>query len=155
MTPAGVALVKKYEGLRLRVYRYPAGYPTIGYGHRVPDMTQPPITVAQAELWLQDDLAVAEEGALALAPDLGACPDRLAALTDLVFNIGRGALDGENPYDPLDDATVVRRLREQRWPEAAAAFRRWCHARVQGQLVQLPGLVIRREVGARWIETGC
>jgi len=30
---AGLALIKKYEGLALKPYICPAGYPTIGYGH--------------------------------------------------------------------------------------------------------------------------
>jgi lysozyme len=42
--------LKKHEGLRLMPYTCPAGYPTIGYGHKLP------ITERQAEAILVEDL---------------------------------------------------------------------------------------------------
>ncbi|MFN9323651.1 MAG: lysozyme [Holosporales bacterium] len=35
VTPAGLALIKQFEGFSPTVYICPAGYPTIGYGHVV------------------------------------------------------------------------------------------------------------------------
>ena len=42
-----LALIRKFEGLRLKPYRCPAGVPTIGYGHTGPDvhMDMPPMTM--------------------------------------------------------------------------------------------------------------
>lgn len=151
MSPDLVAHVKQAEGLRLRAYRCPAGYWTVGYGHRVPS-SKTTVTAGQAEVWLVEDLRKAEQQALGLVPGLAG--RRLDALTDLVFNVGLGALDGDDPDSPLDDAGVVRALRAGDWLAAATRFRQWCHARVGGQLVVLPGLAARRAVGARWIEEG-
>lgn len=154
MTPELRDFVKAEEGYSSVPYPCPAGYPTIGHGHRIPSLTHPPITKADAEDLLQVDLRIAERGALALCPTLVDEPRRLAALTDLVFNVGRDALDGASPSDLTDDAGVIRCLRAGDWAGAAARFRRWDHAKVGGQLVELPGLRRRREMGARWIEEG-
>jgi lysozyme len=154
LPPELLALVKRMEGYRAEPYRCPAGYPTIGYGHRIPSTTHPPVTEAEAEALLRVDLGWAQRAALALAPNLATEPRRLAALTDLVYNVGRDALDGEHPNDLSDDAGVVRALRAGDWQEAADRFRRWNKARVRGQLVALPGLTARRAIGAHWIEEG-
>ncbi len=154
MTPELVTLLKREEGYRALPYLCPAGYPTIGYGHRIPSLVHPALTVQEAEELLLWDLRLAERGALALAPNLAAQPRRLAALTDLVFNVGRDALDGVSPSDLTDDAGVVQCLRASDWAGAAVRFRQWDHARVNGALIELPGLKRRREIGARWIEEG-
>ena len=135
-------------------YLCPAGYPTIGYGHRIPSLAHPPITENEADGLLALDLGIAERGALTLCPNLSSEPRRLAALTDLVFNVGRDALDGVSPSDLTDDAGVVKCLRAGDWPGAAIRFRRWDHAKVHGILVELAGLKRRRAVGAWWIEQG-
>jgi len=154
MTPELLQFVKQQEGLRLRPYLCPAGYPTIGYGHRIPSLSHPPITVEEAGALLRVDLGIAERGALLLCPNLELEARRLAALTDLVFNVGRDALDGVSPSDLTDDAGVVKCLRAGDWAGAAIRFRRWDHAKVNGILVELVGLKHRREEGARWIEEG-
>ena len=143
MTDDLLDLIRSQEGLRLTAYICPAGYRTIGYGHRVPTLDRPPITEAQAEELLRADVHAAEIQALALAPRLTG--PRLAALTDLVFNVGATALHGSG---------VLGALNSDNWPDAAARFRRWDKARVKGELIELPGLKARRELGARWIEQG-
>jgi lysozyme len=147
-------LIRVSETLVLKPYLCPAGYPTQGYGRRVPSLNLPPITKAQAEAWLLLDVRKHEDAAKKLAPNL--VGRRLDALTDLVFNVGNGALDGDNVLDPADDAGVVQALRREDWKDAAARFRRWNKARdpKTGALRPLAGLIKRREVGARWIEEG-
>lgn len=154
MTRELLQFVKLQEGFMSAPYLCPAGYPTIGYGHRIPSMAHPVITIAEAEALLQVDLGIAERGALALCPNLRDEPRRLAALTDLVFNVGRDALDGVSPSDLTDDAGVVQHLRAGDWAGAAERFRRWDHAKVNGVPVELAGLKQRRAVGATWIEEG-
>ena len=159
MTGEVLTLIKRHEGLRLKPYICPAGYPTIGYGHRIDSLDHPPITREQAEVFLWADAQTAEAAAMKLCPNLWEFPvqpRRLAALTDLVFNVGWGALDGSNPNDPLDDSRVVKALRAGDWMQAAAEFRKWCHARdpETKQMEVLPGLKARRDEGARWIEEG-
>lgn len=154
MTPELIAFVQREEGFMSIPYRCPAGYPTIGYGHRIPSMTHPAITHDEAEVLLTLDLQMAERQALALCPNLADDPRRLAALTDLVFNVGRDALDGISPSDLTDDAGVVQHLRLGDWTGAAIRFRRWDQAKVRGELRPLAGLTLRRAEGARWIEEG-
>ena len=160
MTPELLDLIKREEGLRLVSYVCPAGYPTIGYGHRIPSMHHPAITEADADALLAFDVGIAERLALKLAPNLSVYPRRLAALTDLVFNVGRDALDGVDPERIEDDSGVVQNLRAEDWTAAAAYFLKWCHARVWDPVLKkkvlkvLPGLLRRRQVGAKWIEEG-
>lgn len=145
MTPELIALVKQEEGLRLAPYLCPAGYPTIGYGHRVASMDITPITEHQADVMLESDLARSEKAAQILAPNLANEPRRLAALTDLCFNVGA---------EVLVHSGVLRCLKSGDWAGAAERFRKWNHARVNGQLVELPGLSRRRAIAAQWIEAG-
>lgn len=148
-----IALVTLFESFRPTAYLCPAGYPTIGFGHRIPSLDHPPVTLEEATRWLLEDLARAQAAALQLVPSLATLPGPLDALTDLVFNVGLGALDGENPKDPLDDAGVVLAMRRGDWADARARFVRWNHLRnpVTKQLEVARGLTRRREAAARWI----
>ncbi|MGD7493749.1 lysozyme, partial [Ralstonia pseudosolanacearum] len=75
---AAVALAKHFEGFhrvarvdptRAQPYVCPAGYWTIGYGHLC-DPTHPPITQAQAEVYLAADLVTALNATLRYCPVL-------------------------------------------------------------------------------------
>lgn len=155
MTDELIAFLKRQEGLRLSPYLDQVKLPTIGYGHRIPKMATPAITEADAEILLRGDVTRAEEQALRLCPNLHKHPRRLAALTDLCFNVGAGALDGANPNDPMDDSGVVKALRAEDWPLAAVKFRMYCHARTPaGLVIELPELVRRRNLAAVWIVDG-
>jgi len=77
-----------------RVYPYicPAGYWTIGYGHLC-DATHPPITEAEAEVYLTHDLQTSLAATLRYCPVLITEPEgRLAAIVDFTFNLGAGRL---------------------------------------------------------------
>jgi len=145
MTEELLALVKASEGCRLAPYLDPVGLPTIGYGHRIESMSHPPIVQPQANAILLADLEEAERSARHLAPNLASDPRRLAALTDLVFNVGAAKLLGSG---------VVRCLKAGDWTAAAERFRRWNKGRIGGQLVELKGLTTRRNTAAAWIEEG-
>ena len=54
---AGLALIKQYEGCRLAAYRCAAGVWTIGYGHTAGIHSGMTITQAQADAYLQQDIA--------------------------------------------------------------------------------------------------
>lgn len=141
-----LAHVKRYEGYRQVPYICPAGYPTVGYGHRIPSLDHPTVSEDEATALLMADLMEAQRKALLIVPGLSGM--RLAALTDLIYNVGSGPA--------LRDSGTVRALREEDWTTAAKKFRLWDKARdpQTGQLKPLPGLTARREVGARWIEQG-
>lgn len=130
------SLAKPFEGLFLRPYFCPAGYPTIGYGHllshqRGADLAQfAPITWTQADDLLLADLALAYRAVRRLCP-VPLTDGQAAALTDFTFNLGAGA---------LQSSTLRRLILRGELSGAAAQFLRWNHA---GGRV-LPGLTRRR-----------
>ena len=139
---AAVELAKRFEGFHRvpkndtgRAYPYvcPAGYHTIGFGHLCkPD--HPPITEAEAEVYLAQDLITALTATLRYCPVLATEPEpRLAAIIDFTFNLGAGR---------LQTSTLRRRLNQQDWQGAALELRRWVYG--GGRVLQ--GLVNRREV---------
>lgn len=58
---AGVDLIKRFEGCRLKAYRCPAGVWTIGYGHTAGVKPGQTITQAEAEKLLLEDLVKYEK----------------------------------------------------------------------------------------------
>ena len=115
MPPQAIELAKRFEGFHRvqkgdpgRAYPYvcPAGYWTIGYG-RLCDRDHPPITEAEAESYLGEDLRTALEGTLRHCPVLATEPEpRLAAIVDFTFNLGAGR---------LQTSTLRRRINERDW----------------------------------------
>jgi len=53
---SGLALIRQFEGLRLRAYLCPAGIPTIGYGSTTGVQMGQTITAERAEELLRDDV---------------------------------------------------------------------------------------------------
>ena len=138
---AAIDLAKQFEGFhRLpqndpgRAYPYvcPAGYHTIGFGHLCkPD--HPPITEAEAGVYLAQDLMTALTATLRYCPVLATESDsRLAAIVDFTFNLGAGR---------LQTSTLRRRVNQRDWIGVAQELRRW----VYGGGRVLPGLVARRQ----------
>ena len=142
---AAIDLAKRFEGFhrvpkndpgRAHPYICPAGYWTIGYGHLC-DQKHPPITEAEAEAYLAQDLKAALAATLRYCPALVAeTEERLAAIVDFTFNLGAGR---------LQTSTLRRRVNQRDWPAARQELRRW----VYGGGNVLPGLVARREAEAR------
>lgn len=137
-------IAKPFEGLSLKPYHDPVGYPTIGYGHLLSkqpwaDLSQwKPITLAEAESMLQADMYTALKQVMAASPVLDE-PDnwqRLAALSDFVFNLGIGQYKA---------STLKRKVDAEDWEAAQVQIKRWIRAR--GKV--LKGLVLRREAEAR------
>lgn len=135
-----IDLAKRFEGFhrvpktdpsRAHPYICPAGYWTIGYGHLC-DATHPPITEAEAEVYLARDLMIARNATLRYCPVLATEPEeRLAAIVDFTFNLGAGR---------LQTSTLRRRINQRDWSSAAQELCRW----VYGGGRVLPGLVARR-----------
>jgi lysozyme len=139
---AAIELAKRFEGFERKVkrgveiaaipYICPAGYWTIGYGHLC-DAKHPPITEAEAEIYLAHDLQTALAATLRYCPVLATEPEgRLAAIVDFTFNLGTGR---------LQTSTLRRRINQRDWVGARHELRRW----VYGGGKVLPGLVIRRD----------
>jgi len=139
---AAIDLAKRFEGFhrvpksdplrRAHPYICPAGYMTIGYGHLC-DPKHPPITEAEAEVYLARDLVTALNATLRYCPVLATEPEgRLAAIVDFTFNLGVGR---------LQTSTLRRRINQRDWSSAAGELHRW----IYGGGKVLPGLVTRRE----------
>jgi lysozyme len=136
--PILVELCVRFEGVYLRPYLCPAGVPTIGIGTtryldgRAVQLTDPAITRETALVLLRHQLrATYIPGTLRACPTIDT-PGRLAAIADLAYNIGVGALRA---------STLRRRILAERWDDVPGELRRW--NRGGGRV--LPGLVRRRE----------
>jgi len=129
-------LAKPFEGLRLKAYHDPVGYPTQGYGRLLsrtpwaPLEGYPDIDEHTAEEWLKADMARAVRAAIRLCPGAES-PAQLAALADFAFNCGGGN---------LQVSTLRKRVNRGDFGGAAQEFKKWVFARG----VKLPGLVRRR-----------
>lgn len=137
------ALCRPFEGLRLKPYICPAGYPTIGYGTVYkPDgsqvtMQHPPITKETAEAWLLHELRHNYmRGVLLASPSLIKYPGALAAMTDFAYNLGVARYRA---------STLRRRVDVADWVGARVELAKW----TRGGGKVLPGLVKRREAEAR------
>jgi len=142
--PQAIELARRFEGFhrvqrgdpgRAHPYICPAGYWTIGYG-RLCDRDHPPITEAEAEAYLAEDLREPLGGTFRFCPVLATESEpRLAAIVDFTFNLGAGR---------LQTSTLRRRINERDWGATQTEIKRW----VYGGAKVLPGLVARREAEA-------
>ncbi len=143
-----IDLAKRFEGfhrvpkssppVRAHPYVCPAGYWTIGFGHLC-DAKHLPISLAEAEVYLEQDLRIALNAVLRYCPVLASEPaGRVAAIVDFTFNLGAGR---------LQTSTLRRRINQRDWNAVASELRRW----VYGGGRVLPGLVLRRETEVHWL----
>ena len=87
---AGLALTKRYEGLRLAAYQDPGGVWTIGYGHTGKDVVAGrEISPLEAEALLRADLRTAID-CVNTAVRVALEQNHFDALVDFCFNAGRG-----------------------------------------------------------------
>lgn len=129
---AGIALIKKFEGVRLKAYKCPAGVWTIGFGHTGPDVHSGlEINERVAEQLLIGDLLRFEHGVEEYLDGVPASLNQFSAMVALAFNIGLGA---------FARSSVLRHHRQGNRQLAAEAFLLWNKA---GGAV-LPGLTRRR-----------
>lgn len=133
-----LALIRKFEGLRLKPYLCPAGVPTVGYGHTGPEVTlsSPPVTPAIAERLMTEDAGRSARAAGNLSPALWLDEDKHAAIADFCFNLGTTRYKA---------STLRRRVNAGDWAGAAEELHKW----VWGGGRKLPGLVARRAAEAR------
>ena len=92
---AGLDLIKQYEGCRLAAYRCAAGVWTIGYGHTAGVHSGMTITQAQADAYLQQDIAkfegyVNNPTYVPITEQLN--QNQFDALVSFAFNLGAGSL---------------------------------------------------------------
>lgn len=77
--------------------------------------------------------------------DAAAAAHRFEALASWVFNLGATNLSA---------STMLKRIKEKRWEDAAREMLRWDKATVDGVKKTLPGLTKRRQSEAHYFLTG-
>ena len=129
-SPKGIALIKEFEGLRLKAYKCPGGVWTIGYGHTAGVKAGMVITEAQAEEYLKADLIAFEKYLNALGLPLN--QNQFDALISFIYNVGTGN---------FSRSTLLRKIRANPQDNSLMdEFLRWVYSK--GRV--LPGLQRRR-----------
>lgn len=148
INPAGLALIKEFEGCKLTPYKCPAGVWTVGFGSTGPHVTPgKTITMAEAEALLRKDLERFERGVEGVLGDSHATDNQFAAMVSLAFNIGLGSVGRGIPG--FYTSTVLRKHKAGDTKGAAEAFLMWNKA---GGKV-LAGLTRRRKAEKKLYES--
>ena len=130
-----VALIKRFEGLKLQAYQDSVGIWTIGYGttriNGVPVQPGMTITQQQAEQYLLDDLNRDFVPAVHTSTRALVTQSMFDSLCSFAYNVGGGN---------LRKSTLLKDLNANKYLDAAAGFSQWNKA---GGVV-LQGLVNRR-----------
>jgi len=142
LNESSLALLKEFEGLRLRAYRDVAGYWTVGYGHLITKREHlnayeldkySQITENMAEDLLKSDLSVAKSSVLNLIR-VPLNDNQFGSLVSFTYNLGSGA---------LQRSTLRSKLNRGDYDGAAFEFPKWVYA---------GGRVVRGLVRRRWAE---
>lgn len=134
---AGRDMIKMFEGLRLAPYVDQFGVATVGYGHTgAVTNADRPISRDRAEELLSDDIETAMD-AIRNHVEVEINANQQAALVSLIFNVGTSR---------FIDSTLLEELNAGNYERAADEMSRWTHGHRNGVLIDLPGLVARREV---------
>jgi lysozyme len=129
-SPKGIALIKEFEGLRLKAYQCPGGVWTIGYGHTAGVKPGMLISKAQAEEYLKADLIAFERYLNGLGLALN--QNQFDALVSFIYNVGTGN---------FSNSTLLRKVRANPQENSIMdEFLRWVYSK--GRV--LPGLQRRR-----------
>ena len=129
-SPKGIALIKEFEGLRLKAYQCPGGVWTIGYGHTAGVKPGMVITESQAEEYLKADLSAFERYLNGLGLALN--QNQFDALVSFIYNVGTGN---------FSSSTLLRKVRVTPQDNSIMdEFLRWVYSK--GRV--LPGLQRRR-----------
>ena len=137
-SPKGIALIKRFEGLRTKAYADPVNIPTIGYGHtKGVKLNDPEITEAEADRLLAEDLKL-YEGPINEMVKVPLTQGQFDALVSFAFNLGTGALRG---------STLLKKLNAGQ--PCADEFLRWNMAGGKA----MPGLTRRRQAEKRMFES--
>ena len=120
LSAEGLELIKRSEGFRSHLYNDVAGFPTIGYGHRVTRLESfvDGIGEPQAAAILANDVHEAER-AVARLVRVTLNQGQFDALVDFCFNLGAGRLAG---------SSLLRELNAGRYESAAQQLLAWDHA---------------------------
>lgn len=151
MSDAGIeAMLKKFEGCKLKAYKCPAGILTIGFGHTsaagepivTPDLV---ITKQEALDILHRDLKKFEEGVDNLVK-VHLTQNQYDVLVDFAYNAGIGA---------LKSSSLLKKVNAGDFDAVPAELMKWTKGKIPGKGSQvLPGLVNRRNAEVAWWNNG-
>ena len=133
-------LIKKYEGFKDKAYLCPAGVPTIGFGSTMwTDGSRVRLGQTITMDGAQKLLAYYLVNVLHFIPE-NVNQNQFDSLCSFIYNVG---------VSNFRKSTLLKKVKEN--PERLDIrdeFMKWTLARKNGQLVQLPGLVKRRQAEA-------
>lgn len=112
---AGLALIKEYEGFEDRAYLDTGGVWTCGYGHTRGVTQGTTCSPAQAEKWLEADMASAVMDVCKLVK-VPLTDNQFAALVSFTFNLGGPA---------LKKSTLLRLLNEGNYEAVPTQLKFW------------------------------
>jgi lysozyme len=133
-TRAAIDLIKRFEGFRAKAAELPGGRWTIGYGHTKSARPGAVISEADADALLIYDVA-AVTAAINQWVFSPLTQNQFDALTAFVFNIG---------LPNFRRSSVLRRLNEGSYLQAACAMEMWRTADFEGERIVIDALVRRR-----------
>lgn len=131
---AGIELVMRAEGLKLKAYKDVKGILSIGYGHTGGVIEGSFITEEMAAELLDHDLEEAEL-AVERMVKVPLNDNEFSALVCFVFNVGETA---------FKQSTMLRKLNQKDMVGASNEFLRWDLARIGGKMIEVAGLKARR-----------
>lgn len=139
ISQAGIDLIRRFEGCKLKPYLCPAGYWTVGYGHVIGNGKTKPekqlYTQEKVDEFLRTDLVRFEQGVLRYCP-VHLTQFEFDSLVSFSFNLGLGV---------LQRSTLRRKILRQ--DKQAAARNILKYNKAGGQV--LKGLTRRREAEYR------
>lgn len=129
-------LIRYFEGHSYRPYRCPAGYWTIGYGHKIkPHETFSVLTDREIEALLNQDLNERQHHLAALI-QVPLTQHEEGALLSFIFNVGAGA---------FQRSALRMKINRKEHGEVVHEFRKWIWAGGK----KSPGLMARRMAEAQ------
>ena len=134
ISPAGIELIKSFEGYRRRAAQVADGRWTIGYGHTKSAREGAEVSEADATALLLYDLMAVTSA----VNDLTFTPltqNQFDALVCFAFNVG---------VETFRKSTVLRRVNEGAMLQAACSFEMWRKAEFEGERIVVDALVRRR-----------
>jgi lysozyme len=146
MSQEGIdALLKKFEGCKLKAYRCPANVCTIGYGHTsaagAPEVHDGmTITQKDADDILRRDLVKYETAVFGMVQQ-PLSQHQFDVLVDFAYNAGVGA---------LKSSTLLKKVNAAQFDDVPAELMKW----TKGGGKVLPGLVKRRQAESAWWVSG-
>jgi lysozyme len=140
-----IDMIKLFEGCRLTAYPDPGTGKapwTIGYGQTGSGIKEGTVwTRAQAEAALNATVSLVVESALKASPELvKASPNRIAAISDFIYNCGLGS---------YKKSTLKKYVDSGYWEHASMEIIKWN----KGGGKVLPGLVRRRQAEAELLKS--